>query len=462
MRDLPALTGVHDAHPVERWRIVLLPAVTATWLIAAIPTVGRTATIVPPIPTVTRVPTTADSVPYGSNDPDVANLATFGYVEEEFFISSTIGGMPYTTRILVRRPADPKKFSGIVLAESIRSTAVRSMWGLRTYLMRSGHAYVELGSNRRGILTLVKPSNPTRYAALNIPDVDPGGRVFGHVQEIIAQGGMLLKSNPPTGPFAGFRVRKVILGGCSEQGVIVRMYMRDSHRLYRTADGHSIFDGYFPSCVADWPVEVRFDDGRVIENFTSPPVDVPVINLTGQQEPESWPESGRRYRRPDSDTPDDRYRLYEAAGMPHGFGRRRSGTACGDHRATSFPGNHVANNALDKLIQWVDRGVVPPRAERLATASPAGAIQTDANGNAIGGVRTTYLDVPIATYHTCALSGYEVPFSRQELAELYPSPSDYVSRVNRRLDELVRQGWYLKEDADEIRAEAVDIAKEMK
>jgi hypothetical protein len=75
--------------------------------------------LVPPVPSVTHVPTTAGSVPFGSNDSNVANLAAFGYVQEEFFISSIVGGQAYTTRILVRRPADPKRFSGIVIVESI-------------------------------------------------------------------------------------------------------------------------------------------------------------------------------------------------------------------------------------------------------------------------------------------------------------------------------------------------------
>ena len=414
----------------------------------------------PRIPAVTPVPTTVDSVPYGSDDADVASLGAFGYVQEEFFISGTVGGLPYATRILVRRPADPGRFSGIVLAESIRSTAHRSMWSIRDYLMRSGHAYVELGSNRQGILNLVKPSNPSRYAALAMPDVDPDARVFGHLQEIIAQGGMLLKSNLPAGPFAGFEVRRIILGGCSEQGVIVRVYMRDSHWQYRTAEGDPIYDGYFPACVADWPDAVRFDSGRIIENFASPAVDVPVVHLTGQQEVESWPESGRRYRRPDSDAPSDLYRLYEVAGMPHGFFRSMSGTACGDQQASDFPGNHVANNALDKLIAWVDQGVLPPRAERLATAGASGAIELDADGNAIGGVRTTYVDVPVATYHTCMLSGYKVPFSHERLAEVYGSPEEYVTRVDQRRDELTRDGWYLEEDAEEIRKEAAMVASE--
>ena len=180
--------------------LALGAALATAGLVTGIPTVARAAET--PIPSVTPVPTAGDSVPYGSTDADVAKLAAFGYVQQEFFISGTTAGRPYTTRILVRRPADPSQFSGIVVAESIRSTGSRSMWGIRAYLMRNGHAYVELGSNRLGIHNLVKPSNPTRYAALNVPD--PGGLFFGHVHEIIAQGGMLLKSDPPDGPFAGF------------------------------------------------------------------------------------------------------------------------------------------------------------------------------------------------------------------------------------------------------------------
>ena len=156
---------------------------------------------------------------------------------------------------------------------------------------------------------------------------------------------MLLKSDPPNGPFAGFRVRRVILAGCSEQGLNIRLYMRDSHGLYRMADGHSVFDGCFPACVADWPTSLS---GLVVENFTPAPIDVPVINLATQQEPESWPDSGRLYRRPDSDEPDDRFRLYEVAGMPHGVARRLTpgATTCEGQRTSRFPSEHVTNNAL--------------------------------------------------------------------------------------------------------------------
>jgi hypothetical protein len=444
----------------------LLVAVATVAQSAVMPSRGLAAA--PSLPTFAAIPTTPDSVPYGSNDPGVSEFAARGYVQEEFFISGTIAGMPYTTRLLVRRPADPRRFSGIIVAESIRSTASRSMWGVRAYLMRRGHAYVEIGSNRLAILKLVKPSNPTRYAALVVPDPHPGHLLFGHVHEIVAQAGLLLKTNPPGGPFAGFQVTRVVLAGCSEQGLFVKMYMRDSHTLYRTAEGRSIYDGYFPACVADWPDAVRLDNGTIVKNFASPPVDVPVINFTTQGEPEGWAQNGRLYRRPDSDAPGDRFRLYEVAGMPHGVDTRRtSGTVTcnGPQQASRFPGAHLVNSALDKLIRWVDEGVVPPRAERLATGAPAGPILKDTYGNALGGIRSTYVDVPIATYETCSanpLAGFQVPFSAQRLAELYSSGDAYVRAVNRRVDELVREGWYLEEDADDIRADAVEIAKGMK
>ena len=180
-------------------------------------------------------------------------------------------------------PSSPSRFA---------RPGTRSMWSLRDYIMRSGHAYVEIGSNIAAINNLVKPSNPSRYEALNMPaalnesPVQAG--VFGHVQELIAQGGMLLKANPTGGPFDGFDVRNVILAGCSEQGLIIRQYMRDAHPVYRTADGTSIYDGYFPACVADWPRKFIIVNGVPFANFTPGPIEVPVVNLTGQMEVENY------------------------------------------------------------------------------------------------------------------------------------------------------------------------------
>jgi Alpha/beta hydrolase domain len=54
--------------------------------------------------------------------------------------------------------------------------------------------------------------------------------------------------------------------------------------------------------------------------------------------------------------------------------------------------------------------------------------------------------------------GIEEPLPAGTLARLYRDHADYVDRFNRRLDELVEEGWFLAEDAEEMRAEAKGAA----
>src|SRR6266516_6825712 len=78
-----------------------------------------------PVPSVVGpIPTTASSHPF---DASTVDLAAHGYVEQEFFtrgtanlydydadgnVVVTTSGAPYENRIIVRRPANPKRFSG--------------------------------------------------------------------------------------------------------------------------------------------------------------------------------------------------------------------------------------------------------------------------------------------------------------------------------------------------------------
>src|SRR6478735_10167261 len=49
-------------------------------------------------------------------------LEHFKYQTKEYFVSGTAAGKPYMTRVVVRKPTDDKKFSGLVLAESMHSS----------------------------------------------------------------------------------------------------------------------------------------------------------------------------------------------------------------------------------------------------------------------------------------------------------------------------------------------------
>jgi hypothetical protein len=55
---------------------------------------------------------------------------------------------------------------------------------------------------------------------------------------------------------------------------------------------------------------------------------------------------------------------------------------------------------------------------------------------------------------TFGVVGIEEPLPRETLERLYRDHADYVTRFDRRLDELIAQGWFLADDADEMRAEA--------
>jgi hypothetical protein len=120
---------------------------------------------------------------------------------------------------------------------------------------------------------------------------------------------------------------------------------------------------------------------------------------------------------------------------------------------------------LNHLIEWVDLGIVPPHAAPLEfdnnRANDGSRLALDENGNAKGGVRTTYVDVPAAAYGVangtgvlCSVAGWRIAYDAETLRALYKDQAAYVARVNRRLMELVRAGWMLPEYAEDVRADA--------
>ena len=152
-------------------------------------------------------------------------------------------GKPYTTRILVRQPEDPSRFSGIVVAEPMHASGNSWMFYFtRIYMMRSGHISVEIAPQKAGTEDTIVKSNPQRYAAINLPDM-------GQANEIIAQVGALLKSNGPTSPLAAVRVRRMILMGTSQSAGTVRTYLT-AHGAWRMPDAKPIFDGFLATSTA--------------------------------------------------------------------------------------------------------------------------------------------------------------------------------------------------------------------
>jgi hypothetical protein len=382
--------------------------------------------------------------------PAGTSLADHKYVVAEYFVSGTASGKPYTTRILVRRPEDPGRFSGIVVAEPMHASGNSWMFFFsRIYMMRHGHISVEIAPQKAGTEATIVASNPQRYAAINIPEA-------GQANEIIAQVGALLKSNAPSSPLAGLKVRRMVLMGTSQSAGTLRTYL-PAHAAWRMPGGASIFDGFLPTSTAGMPI---------------PSVDVPLIQIATQTEVNGAAAKGSAYRRPDGDAPGDQFRLYEIAGMPHNDSRENptySPDPC-KMTVTRFPVGAMMAMALHHVIEWADKGTVPPRAERIVVEN--GALALDADGNARGGVRNTYVDVPVAKYGVpnnadpkpgtrddfyCGIAGYETPLAADRLRALHTDAAAYRRQVQQRLAELTKAGWFLPEYAGQVTADAENV-----
>jgi hypothetical protein len=382
--------------------------------------------------------------------PTGTGLADQKYVVKEYFVSGTASGKPYTTRILVRQPEDTNRFSGIVVAEPMHASGNSWMFFFtRTYVMRQGHISVEIAPQKAATEATIVASNPQRYARINIPDAE-------QANEILAQVGALLKGNGPTSPLAGMRVRRVIMMGTSQSSGTLHAYL-PAHAAWRIPDGKPIFDGFLATSTAGMPITR---------------VDVPLIQIATQTEVNAGAKGGSAYRRADGDAPGDQFRLYEIAGMPHNDSRENPTYDPDPCRmpVTRFPVGAMMAMGLHHVIEWADKGTPPPRAERILVEN--GAIVTDANGNARGGVRNTYVDVPVAKYSVpnnadpkpgtrndfyCGIAGIETPLAPDQLHALYKDAATYRDRVRQRLDDLTKAGWFLPEYAGQVIGDAEKV-----
>jgi hypothetical protein len=378
---------------------------------------------------------------------NAVKVEDFPYVTEEYYVSSSTTDAVYRTRIIVRRPRNVSAFSGTVVAEALHAGG-RSLifeWSRQSILSRN-HMFVEIVHSPANI-NLLRAFNAERYASLNI--------AMGQANEVIAQIGRLIKSK--SGPFAAHDVRRATLMGTSASSGTVRTYL-GAHATLRMPDGKPIFDGFL----------LTSTNG----NTPLPIVDVPMIQMPTQTEVVTWAAQGIAYRRPDSDEPGNRFRIYEVAGMPHNNSRDSpafQNDPC-TLPVTDFPAGAFTALALNHLIDWIASGKTPPRAQPISvdrdTAGDGSPLALDEYGNAKGGVRNVWVDVPIATYgvfgkgktqqqdRLCQLAGTKVALDTDALRKLYRGSADYVARVEQRLKQLISDGWFLPEYAEMVRADA--------
>ena len=135
----------------------------------------------------------------GPRQPKTASpraVARSGYLEEEYLVSGTAdlygyddawetvlfrSDVPFTTRLLVRRPADDAVASGDVLLEPLHpSMDMASAWPrLGQALLKAGWSWIGVTQHPMG-LAATQASDP-QYADLNVPDAGLGFDILSQV-----------------------------------------------------------------------------------------------------------------------------------------------------------------------------------------------------------------------------------------------------------------------------------------
>ncbi|MEV3933532.1 alpha/beta hydrolase domain-containing protein [Streptomyces sp. NPDC049944] len=448
------------------WRTPLrLAAVSlATVLLGAGAGAGATATAVPAgtpgpapragTPAAVHGPV-AGSVPGDPKAADPAGtypwlsapgLAGAGYVEEEFYLTGDADAygptgerladdVPYTTRVVVRRPGSPARFNGTVLTEWQNVSGgydLDALWA-PDQIMRAGYAWVGVSAQRVGVDQL-REWSPARYGGL---DVTGQGRFTADEMsyDVYAQAAAALRAG--TGKVLGPLRARTLLGiGASQSAGRMTVYY--DHVLPQT---EPVFDGY----------------GFVVGSAPGRRGGEPVFHVLSETD----------VRAPVRRADDEGYRRWEVAGAAHSgrFGQayreplltRDLGSAptfsCDRPPYSDVPLHHVIAAAYAHLERWVERGVLPPAAPPLEFAAD-GTKARDADGLARGGIRLPQVEAPTAlntgdnTGETfCVLFGTHLPFTGEQLNRLYPSHTRYVARVAAAGASAVREGHLLPADA---------------
>jgi hypothetical protein len=350
--------------------------------------------------------------------------------------------------MIVRRPADPRRFNGTVVVEWLNVTSgydFEASWvEVRRELLRRGYAYVGVTAQLVGAGAL-KAVDPVRYAAL----VHPGDE---YSYDIFSQAAKALRAPVGANPMGGLRTRHVLAIGESQSGITLTTYV---NAVYPKVE--PVIDGFAPDTSSGAIPNVRVPVLRIVTEFEG--VASKQADSTFYRQ---WDVAGASH----ADKQGGDYvsqTQNRDFGMPPGMNWPLTPTdtpgpsgPCLIGRFPRFLANHAA---LDALNRWVTRGIAPPRAPRLQ-ANADGSVRRDGNGNALGGLRLPAIEVPTASYHgeqsnECAFTlGRTDPFDTAKLRALYPTHGSYVSRVDRAAERAAQAGFLLRIDAAAVRAEA--------
>lgn len=389
-----------------------------------------------PTPEVIRMDPTAGTLghPWGFTEA----VADFDYVEEEFLIKGTTPA-PYTSRILVRRPKDPARFTGTVFVEWYNVSGMIDfdpLWAYSwDYIMREGHVEVSVSAQPVGANAL-KTNDPERYAEINYPEEDISNAIF-------SQAAMAIRSQT-----------ELILGECMPVDALIGMgqsqsSMRLSSYIDTSGPTDKMYDGY-----------ITHTGMEPASNNPHAPTFVVFSMTEGNGGLEDGPNLVKWVVAGATHT--DEHTVMRGSRAAADLGMDPSATQC-TYPMNRYPSWRVYNAICDWMHRWVRKGERPPSGDLLRGSGGffGTGYELDEYGNVLGGVRLPELEVPIATYTTensaapgtdliagmaCGLGGATERFTEEKLLELYPTHDDYVKKYTAAAEKSVADGILLEED----------------
>jgi len=443
----------------------------------------------------------------GPRDPFVAGTRGFtleevGYEEAEYFVSGTavsytnVGELDsdgrweveeadtadYKTRALVYRPQDGNAFSGTVVVEWLNVSggvdAAPDWSAMHTEIIREGHVWVGVSAQIVGIegsgsdnsFSLhLKQVNPERYGSL----LHPGDSFSYDMYSQIAQA---IRNPVGVDPLGGLVAERVIAVGESQSAGRLVTYVNAFAPLYQVFDGYVIHSrgGGSPPLSQSPQAEVLTPEVVRVRDDLDDPV------LTFQTESDIILLSSGPSTQPDSAM----FRLWEVTGTAHAdvYTLLTSNSDVGDDPSVaevvevtepvpglitcnapinSGPMHWVLKAGLHGLVEWIITGTPLPEADRL-TVTADGEFELDELGNVLGGIRTNYVDAPVAVLSGlgqtgesfCRIFGTTMLFGDAQLSELYPTHQSYLDAVNSSTESAIEAGFLLPVDAALIVADA--------
>jgi hypothetical protein len=346
------------------------------------------------------------------------NLSTVGYEESEYFLSGTATSYSsatrltkdgrwhvtpastasYTTRVVVYRPIDPKRFNGTVAVEWLNVTggvdAAAAWLTSHIQMIRDGMAYVGVDAQAGGINGVsgsiataagaggIKQTDPARYGQLVHPGDSYSYSIFEQAGDAVhASAGKLL---------AGLEPKRVLAVGESQSAFRLVTYLDAIQPL-----SPGIYDGYF--------VYSRGGNGAALSQSPQRtiPTSVPTLIRTDLHVPvllfETEADLISLGYLPARQPPTQYIREWETAGTAHDdtygllYSRSDDGSGAADTEAFQSmlnppkdpiqgvvdcaapinAGSHTyeVRAALAALEHWVRPGAAPPQSPRLAVSA---------------------------------------------------------------------------------------------